>query len=296
MNLHDLTKLCADEAKAVELFERLRWPNGPVCPHCELAEGEPPRVYRLTGVKDKQGRERLGLWKCGHCRKQFTPRVGSIFEDSKIPISKWLIAIYMMCGSKKGVSAMQLQRALGVHYRTAWFMCHRVREAMREEPLASKLGAGGGIVELDETFVGGKPANNKRRRSVVMQSPRATGASHYKIVDYEDEFSEYELYDVPDWDGYGGEPITRSTIHAARALKGLLPMDVTPADIAPGGDGRIGFEWRRGSPSNRTFIMIDVGPDDVVVGRRVAPTGEVDTFPTTRVHTGARAMIRWLFS
>ena len=166
MNLHDLTKLCADEAKAIELFESLRWPDGPRCPHCELPEGEAPRVYRLTGVKNKKGRERLGLWKCGHCRKQFTARVGSIFEDSKIPISKWLIAIYMMCGSKKGVSAMQLQRALGLHYRSAWFMCMRVRDAMREEPLASKLGAGGGIVELDETFVGGVPHKNKHRRAM----------------------------------------------------------------------------------------------------------------------------------
>jgi transposase-like protein len=159
MDFQDITAVANDEAKATELFERLRWPNGPVCPHC----GASDRTYALQGVKDKKGRVRHGLKKCGHCRKQFTARVGTIFEDSHVPISKWLHCIYEMSGAKKGVSAAQLQRKLGVNYRTAWFMCHRIREAMTKEPLASKLGGEGGIVEIDETFVGGKVSNNKHR-------------------------------------------------------------------------------------------------------------------------------------
>src|SRR3982075_1568405 len=154
MNLHELTTISHDETKAMELFEKLRWPNGPVCPHCKATD----RIYRLHGKT-----ARAGLRKCGHCRKQFTARIGSIFEDSPLPIGKWLITIYQMCSSKKGISAKQLERQLGLNYRTAWFMCHRVREAMKAEPLRSMLGAGGGTVEVDETFVGGKVANNKHR-------------------------------------------------------------------------------------------------------------------------------------
>lgn len=167
MDFQDITAVANDERKAIELFEKLRWPHGPICPHCEPTADKPARVYPLKGVKDKKGRERFGLWKCGNCRKQFTARVGTIFEDSHVPISKWLHCIYEMCGAKKGVSAAQLQRKLGVNYRTSWFMCHRIREAMTKEPLASKLGAGGGIVEIDETFVGGKVANNMHRNKTA---------------------------------------------------------------------------------------------------------------------------------
>ena len=118
---------------------------------------------------------RHGLWKCGHCKRQFTVKVGTIFEGSNIPMTKWLIAIYMMCNGKKGVSANQLHRALGISYKAAWFMCHRIRLAMTKEPLVSKLGADGGIVEVDETFIGGKARNNrhrgrKRRKKVAVMT------------------------------------------------------------------------------------------------------------------------------
>jgi transposase-like protein len=153
MNLAEIAKLTADEAEAVKFVERLRWPEGyPVCPHC----GGMERIYNLS-------KTRLGLWKCGQCRKQFTARIGTIFEDSPIPLSKWLLAIHLMCSSKKGVSASQISRELGITYKSAWFLCHRIRLAMTKEPLASKLGGGGQIVEADETFVGGKLANNKHR-------------------------------------------------------------------------------------------------------------------------------------
>jgi transposase-like protein len=104
-----------------------------------------------------------GLWKCYACRKQFTVRVGSIFEDSAIPLGKWLIAIHRICSSKKGISSNQIKRELGVSYQTAWFLTQRIRFAMSVEPLKSLLGQGGGIVEIDETFVGGKLDNNMHR-------------------------------------------------------------------------------------------------------------------------------------
>jgi len=164
MNLAELAAVVSDEAKAFELVERMRWPDGPYCPHC----GAVDRIYVLTGVKDKKGRERHGLKKCGHCRKQFTVRVGSIFEDSPIPLGKWLLAIHLMCSSKKGISSNQLKRELGISYQSAWFLTHRVRLAMTVDPLKSLLGTGpDAIVEIDETFVGGKVANNKHRNKTA---------------------------------------------------------------------------------------------------------------------------------
>ncbi|HEY3917360.1 MAG TPA: IS1595 family transposase [Stellaceae bacterium] len=164
MNLHQLAKVTADEAEAFKFIEKLRWPDGPFCPHC----GATDRIYVLAGVQDKKGRDRHGLKKCGHCRKQFTVRVGSIFEDSPIPLGKWILAIHLMCSSKKGISSNQLKRELGVSYQTAWFLTHRIRMAMTIDPLKSLLGTGEDpIVEIDETFVGGKPKNNFHRKKTA---------------------------------------------------------------------------------------------------------------------------------
>ena len=134
-----------DEAAAFAFVERLLWPNGPICPHC----GGFDKIYDLR-------KTRIGLRKCGQCRKQFTVRVGTILEDSHLPMTKWLQAIHLMCSSKKGVSAHQLHRTLETTYRTAWFLEHRIREAMRSGDLAP-FGSGGGIVESDETFIGRDP-------------------------------------------------------------------------------------------------------------------------------------------
>lgn len=154
MNLADLAQHFSNENKAIEFIESLIWPDGPICPHC----GGTEKAYRLKGKST-----RPGLLKCGHCRRQFTVKVGTIFEDSKIPMTKWLLVIYLMCSSKKGISAKQIERSVGVSYKAAWFMCHRIRAAMTQEPLKGKLGAGGGVVEADETFVGGKLRNNFHR-------------------------------------------------------------------------------------------------------------------------------------
>ena len=125
INLIELSAFLSDEEKAYQLVEGLRWPNGPVCPREDCGSD---RVYRLK-VK---GTSRKVL-KCGECRRQFTVMVGTIFEDSHIPLNKWFAAIYLMCASKKGVSAHQIHRMLGVTYKSAWFMCHRVRHAMKDK-------------------------------------------------------------------------------------------------------------------------------------------------------------------
>ena len=123
-----------DDDIAREHLESIRWPNGPVCPHCGVIGGH----YQLQGKA-----HRPGLWKCKDCRKQFSVTIGTVFERSKIPLSKWLLAVYLMVSSKEGISSHQIHRTLGVTYKSAWFMTHRIREAMRSGELAP-MGSGGG--------------------------------------------------------------------------------------------------------------------------------------------------------
>lgn len=160
MNLNDLAKNYSTEEKAREFLESQRWPNGAICPHCG-AEGE---SYRLNPTANRKTHVRQGVWKCAGCRKQFTVKVGTIFEDSHITLTTWLRAIHLLCASKKGMSAHQLHRMLGVTYKSAWFMAHRIRYAMSQEPLSSKLN---GTVEVDETYVGGRRKGTKRGRPGV---------------------------------------------------------------------------------------------------------------------------------
>lgn len=135
-----------DEAAAREAMEAVLWPHGPYCPRC----GSFDKIGKVAGAT-----ARHGLYYCGSCKRQFTVTVGTIFERSKVPLSKWWLAVHLMASSKKGVSAHQLHRLLGVAYPTAWFMEHRIREAMRTGGLAP-MGGAGGIVEADETFIGRK--------------------------------------------------------------------------------------------------------------------------------------------
>jgi transposase-like protein len=148
-NLSDLAKHFSDEDKARERLEQMRWgQDGAVCPRCGGAD-----PYKLTPKATSKKPGRKGLYKCKACRKQFTATVGTIFEDSHIPLSKWMLAIHLIAASKKGMSAHQLHRMLGITYKSAWFMAHRLRYAMTQEPIATKLK---GIVEADETYIGGK--------------------------------------------------------------------------------------------------------------------------------------------
>jgi transposase-like protein len=140
-----------DEGAAFDRLEAIVWPNGPVCPKCGCMD----RIRPLNGVKDKKGRIRLGLKKCYDCRQQFTVRVGTVFERSHVPLHVWFQAAYLLCSSKKGVSSNQLSRTLGVTLQTAWFMSHRLREAMRVLKM-EPLGGPGKHVEADETFIGHK--------------------------------------------------------------------------------------------------------------------------------------------
>lgn len=149
LNLSMLAGLFVNEDKAREFLENRRWPNGDLtCPHCE-AQG----AYRITAKAGSKRPVRPGVFKCRGCRKQFTVRVGTVFEDSKIPLSKWLMALHLMSSSKKGISSHQIARELGITVKSAWFVTMRIREAMRDDgslPLD-------GTVEIDECYVGGKP-------------------------------------------------------------------------------------------------------------------------------------------
>lgn len=155
-----------DEEAAYAYLEARIWPNGPVCPHCGGVE----RIGKLKGKST-----RVGVWKCYQCRKPFRVTVGTVFESSHVPLRLWLQAVHLMASSKKGISSNQLHRVLDVTLKTAWFMSHRVREAMRVlgvEP----MGGSGGVVEADETFIGVLEGQSQPRRRINR------GWSHKNVV------------------------------------------------------------------------------------------------------------------
>lgn len=175
-----------DENAARAFLERLRWPDGPVCPHCKTT-----KIYRL-----KMNGGKRQVLKCATCRKQFSVTVGTIFEDSHIPLTTWLQAMQRLCSSKKGISAHQLHRELGITYKSAWFMAHRIRHAMMPQIYTDKLT---GTIEADETYIGGKrlgqgakagrdaktPVFSLVQRGGVVRSfalPRVTGGNLKQII------------------------------------------------------------------------------------------------------------------
>ena len=177
-----------DEAAAFVHIEAMLWPDGPVCPAC----GTVDNAYVLKGVRTKpskknpEGKVRHGLKKCKDCGKQFTVRAGTIFEESHIDLHLWLQAIYLMTSSKKGISSHQLSRTLGVTVRSAWFLSHRIREAMSDDG-AVDFGSGGGVVEVDETFIGrdkDKPIRRgyAHKHKVLALVDRDSGQSRTMVV------------------------------------------------------------------------------------------------------------------
>jgi transposase-like protein len=176
LDLSKLAKYFSDEDAARALLEEMRWGKNPTCPHCG---GLNP--YKLVARKPG-AKTRKGLWKCSQCRKQFTVTVATVIEDSRIPISKWLLGIRLIASSKKGMSAHQIHRMLGISYKAAWFMMHRLRYAMKPgQPLADLMT---GTVEVDETYIGarqkrgtrrGRPGPDSHKTPVVALVERKTG-------------------------------------------------------------------------------------------------------------------------
>lgn len=169
-----------DEDAARAHFEAIRWPDGRVCPHC----GTIGNSVLLQGKST-----RPGLYKCRDCRKPFTATMGTVYERSHIPLHKWLLATHLMVSSKKGIAAHQLFRMLGFgSYRTAWFMAHRIREAMRSDDL-TPFGSGGGTVEVDETFIGRLPGVPKAKKGfhhkmkVLALVDRDSGRCRTMVID-----------------------------------------------------------------------------------------------------------------
>lgn len=152
------------EPEAYALLEAVRWPNGVVCPHCGSDKGS----YRLKSKPNTKNKMRPGVHKCKECRKKFTVKVGTIFESSRVPLRDWLEVVFLMNASKKGISAHQIHRMTGITYKSAWFMAHRIREAMDMPPLGRRLR---GEVEADETYIGGRRKGGKRGRGSENKTP-----------------------------------------------------------------------------------------------------------------------------
>lgn len=163
INLASLLPILTDETKAREFLEQKRWPNGPFCPHCKCTE-----VYKLAPKPGSKSPVRPGVHKCKDCRQQFTVRVGTIFEDSKLPIHKWLMAIHLMAAGKNNISSHEMARLLDITQKSGWFVCHRLREAMKLEPVAGMLS---GVVECDETWVGARKPRYRNPRKGNTQGP-----------------------------------------------------------------------------------------------------------------------------
>jgi transposase-like protein len=145
-----LQKIYTDETAARRHLEALLWPEGPYCPHCGNAD--PKRIHKLQGKSTREG-----VYKCRECEKPFSVTVGTVFESSHVPLNKWVYATHLLTASKKGISSHQLMRMLGVSYKTAWFMSHRIREGMRPTTM-TPMGGTGKAVEVDETYIGKQEA------------------------------------------------------------------------------------------------------------------------------------------
>jgi transposase-like protein len=200
------------EEAAYAFVEAHVWRDGRVCPHCGV-------VGRSGALKGKS--TRIGVYKCYACRKPFTVKVGTIFEASHVKLHIWLQAMFLLCSSKKGMSTHQLHRTLGVTLKTAWFMTHRIREAMREGRLPGGMGGEGKFVEADETYVGGKAKN----RAYAKELPR-----HEPVVALVERKGRVASFHVPNVNATNMKPIIKEQISA----KSHLRTDESPVYLEPG--------------------------------------------------------------
>lgn len=234
-----------DADKAREHLEKTRWPQGPVCPHCGV-------VNEATNVGGKAARN--GCYQCNACREQFTVTVGTVFEHSKVPLNKWVLATYLISSSKKGISAHQLHRTLGVTYKTAWFMAHRIREAMNPGASAGPLGGEGKVVEADTTYVSGKEANKHKAK----RDPKKIGGMGKQIVHtLVERGGRARSNDIANITGKTLAPIIFTNVHRSSSLM---------TDTA-GGYMKLGKDFAR-------HEMVDHGRDEYVRGDAYSNTVE----------------------
>ena len=211
-NMSNLSKCFSDETAARQLLESMRWPSGVACPRCGGAD-----PYKLTvKASGKNKVARQGLYKCRACRKQFSSTTGTIFESSHVPISKWLLALHLICASKKGLSAHQLHRMIGVTYRAAWFMNHRLRLAMATQSFeyADKLS---GTVEVDETYVGGRrrigPTNAADRKKLAVGRPAPSDKKLTPVLALVERKGRVRVFPVGRVDGRTLQDAIRQRVH-----------------------------------------------------------------------------------
>lgn len=207
-----------DLDKAREALEAARWPNGPYCPHC----GSTERQARVEGTS-----HRPGLIYCNECRKTYTVTVGTVFERSKLPLTKWWLATHLMTSSKKGISAHQIHRMLGVTYKTAWFMCHRIREAMAPHAGTEPMGGNGKTVEAHEAYVGGKEHNKHRNKRVKNARGKEGKAIVFSLVE---RSGRVRSHHVPDVSARSLRPILMNQLKRGT----LLMTDEGPSGKAAG--------------------------------------------------------------
>ncbi len=232
------------EPQAFEYLEKTLWPDGAICPHCGTV-GNAAKLQTPTAVEGKRS-ARIGLWKCKEkeCRKQFTVKVGTVFEHGRIPLNKMLQAVYLLCCSKKGCSSHQLHRVLDITYKSAWFLSHRIREAMRTGSLAP-MGGAGGIVEVDETYIGrmegsGDMLGAATKNMVVTLVERGGSARSFHT-------DGHSIADIV--------PIVRSNIDRESRLmtdKALHYRAVGREFVEPGTVEHADYEWTRGDIHTNT--------------------------------------------
>jgi transposase-like protein len=259
-----------DELKARAWLEARLWPNGPVCPKCGV-------VNEATLMRGKS--HRAGLYQCNACREPFSVTVGTLYERSHVPLHKWLAATYLMMASKKGMSALQISRMIGVTYKTAWFLCHRIRESLRDHS-DTPLGGAGKIVEADETYVGGKDSNRSKSKRRGRVGPAETKEPVVALVE---RGGRVRSFHIPDVNSKNLRPILYEQIRQATHLM----TDASP--IYP----RIGAEFAAHSSVNHSideYVRGDVSTNSVESYFAILKRGVIGTFH----HVSAQHLKRYV--